>query len=118
MSGTDNITLIGREYNSTKNVIIIGRKVVDTSGGTNNRVRKQFNETPDGINTIFTSPVNFIASGDFTEWVFKNGNLLEQGIGCDYLSSESGGVGTGFDTITFASPPRTGDRLDIILIAS
>lgn len=36
--------------------------------------------------------------------VFWNGIRLHSGIGSDFVVSESGGVGTGFDTVTFAAP--------------
>lgn len=69
----------------------------------------------DGVNLVFTTSVKFIASGPSKESFSVNGVLLLQGSGNDYTVSESGGVGTGFDTITMAFAPRANDRLSIDL---
>ncbi|MGD9728058.1 MAG: hypothetical protein AB7L09_00150 [Nitrospira sp.] len=73
-------------------------------GGVSTRT---FNEvlagTINGTNTVFTTAVDFIAG---SEAVFFNGVRQHPGVGNDYTISESGGVGTGFDTITFAVAPR------------
>lgn len=66
-----------------------------------------------GVNVVFTTPVKFIASGPSKESFSVNGVLLLQGVGNDYTVSESGGVGTGYDTITMAFAPRSNDRLSI-----
>ena len=66
-----------------------------------------------GINTVFTTPTYFIASGLSKESFYINGVLLHQGAGNDYTVSESGGVGTGFDTITMAFAPKSVDWLTI-----
>ena len=59
----------------------------------------------DGINKVFTTPDYFL-SGNVENNVFKitirhNGIVQEQGI--DFVVSESGGLGSGFDTITFVT---------------
>lgn len=73
-----------------------------------------FNATPsgsiDGSNAIFTTTSAFLSG---SEAVFYNGIRQMEGVGCDYVRSESGGAGTGFDTLTFAEPPRSGDVLTI-----
>jgi hypothetical protein len=56
-------------------------------------------------NRVFTTPEAFI-NGTFGSNIFRillrhNGRVLVLGI--DYTVSESGGIGTGFDTITFIS---------------
>ena len=65
------------------------------------------NEVPsgviDGANTVFTTASNFV---DGSEKFYLNGNRLRSGVGCDYLTSESGGLGTGFDTLTLAFAPK------------
>ena len=65
-------------------------------------------ETPTGLindaNTSFTTAVDFI---DGSESVYFNGVRQTEGVGCDYVRSESGGAGTGYDTITFAVAPRS-----------
>lgn len=69
-----------------------------------------------GINTVFTTAVDFVAG---TEAVFFNGVRQSPGASNDYVISESGGGGTGFDTITVSDAPRgrpgprTDDRLTI-----
>lgn len=55
------------------------------------------------VNTVFTTAVDFVAG---SEAVYFNGVRQREGVGNDYVRSESGGVGTGFDTITFAAAPR------------
>ncbi len=54
------------------------------------------------INRVFTTPDFFLAT-HFE--VFHNGRRLTELVGTagDYTLSESGGVGTGFDTVTFIS---------------
>jgi hypothetical protein len=59
----------------------------------------------DGVNRIFTTPDKFIngtyQSNTFKIQVFHNGRALLETE--DYIVSESGGVGTGYDTIIFVS---------------
>lgn len=57
-----------------------------------------------GTNTVFTTVQDFV---DGTDSVYFNGVRQREGIGNDYVRSESGGVGTGFDTITFAVAPKS-----------
>jgi len=40
-----------------------------------------------------------------------DGRDMFVGASNDYTVSESGGVGTGFDTVTFTFAPKVGDRL-------
>lgn len=56
----------------------------------------------DGVNNVFTTPSNFIQLSNVVINVFWNGRKLK--IGNDYTVSESGGVGTGYDTVTFLFP--------------
>ena len=55
----------------------------------------------DGINAAYTTSQDFLAGLEVVWW---DGVRVQEG--ADYFRSESGGVGTGFDTITFAEPPR------------
>ena len=68
----------------------------------------------DGVNTVFVVAGNYVLN---TEAVFFNGQRLDPGIGNDYVRVESGGAGTGFDSIILAIPPRSrpGARPDDIL---
>lgn len=63
--------------------------------------------TVDGFNTIFTVPddVSWIQTFPYKIIVYKNG--VKQVLGDDYYILESGGPGTGYNTIVFASPPNT-----------
>lgn len=62
-----------------------------------------------GANTVFTTPEKLVKS---SLRVLMNGVQLEEGAGNDYTVTESGGPGTGFDTITFLGfAPRVGDKL-------
>lgn len=67
--------------------------------------------TLDGVNRVFTTPDKFVEG---TIGVIHNGTIQSERVGTsgDYLLSESGGVGTGFDTITFCSLiPKATSRL-------
>jgi hypothetical protein len=66
--------------------------------------------TIDGANKTFTTVFQFI---DGTEKTHFNGVRQAVGVGCDYVTDESGGSGTGFDSIVFDVAPRTGDILMI-----
>lgn len=66
-----------------------------------------------GANTTFTTTVAFVHGGVGTEKLYYNGVLLEEGLGCDYEAQESGGAGTGFDTIEMLFTPKAGDKLAI-----
>lgn len=65
----------------------------------------------DGLNTVFTAPDLFVHDGTSNEMVYLRGLRLREGVGNDYVASESGGVGSGYDTITLARPPRVNDVL-------
>lgn len=54
----------------------------------------------DGTNFTYTTPTNFSIT-PFSEVVKRNGLSLLEGASNDYVRSESGGAGTGYDTITF-----------------
>ncbi len=70
----------------------------------------------DSVNTIFTLPFGEVAvhtaPGPAVQ-VMYNGQVLQYGAGDDYSVSESGGLGTGFDTVTMNFAPLTGDRLTV-----
>lgn len=75
-------------------------------------------ETPGGLinnsNTVFTTANDFQAG---SEKVFYNGERLREGAGNDYTISESGGSGTGFDTITLAFAPKAAPgNPDVLLV--
>ena len=65
----------------------------------------------DGVNTVFSTTRLFLHSGDFDELVYLRGVRRFEGVGCDYVAAESGGIGTGFDTITFQKAPEANDNL-------
>lgn len=68
--------------------------------------------TKNGINTIFTLPSGtFLYSTDFKIAVYRNG--VRQKFTSNYLISESGGPGTGYDTIIFIEPPESDEELII-----
>ncbi len=64
-----------------------------------------------GVNTIFTTALKFSASGPTIESFYVNGVRQLQGSGNDYTVSESGGPGSGYDTITMAYAPLSQDQL-------
>jgi len=67
----------------------------------------------DGVNMAFTTPSYFSES---SLRVYLNGQRLRKGASADYVVSESGGFGSGFDTITLAIPPRPLPNPDVILV--
>lgn len=62
--------------------------------------------TATGDPKVFTVAMPFRHGGVDTEVVKYNGQILLEGSGNDYVASESGGIGTGYDTITFEFVPR------------
>lgn len=62
-----------------------------------------------GSNRIFTLPNNdyFIQSSPYKIIVYWNG--VKQALNDDYFISESGGPGTGYNTVTMTIPPTSGD---------
>lgn len=67
----------------------------------------------DGANTVFLTASDFRVSDGAGPVVYYNGQRLHLGAGHDYVVSESGGVGTGYDTVTLAFAPRVGDHLSV-----
>jgi hypothetical protein len=67
----------------------------------------------DSANTTFSTSIPFVHGGPSTEKVYFNGILLSEGPSSDYEAVESGGVGTGYDTIEMAFAPIGGDQLSI-----
>ncbi len=106
MSGTRNVRLIGAE-SSTKNVILVGRKVI--SNGSNNsviitedlepRIDRPLIGLKNGINHIYQieNSEKWYQSSIITIEVKWNGRILTQGN--DYTIHESGGIGTGYNEI-------------------
>lgn len=89
--------------------IIIGVNPDDLGGGGITEIPFIFKQgqeligVKDGINPIFTTPDNFIqgifGNNEFRILIRHNGRALQEGT--DYIVSESGGIGTGYDTIIF-----------------
>lgn len=68
--------------------------------------------TINGVNTTFTTPEAFVrVIGGETISVYYNGQRLFEGGSDDYTLGESGGAGTGFDTVTTTFAPLAGDVL-------
>lgn len=65
----------------------------------------------DNINVTFTTPTPFKHTSQFKEVIFVNG--LRQHIPEDYFVAESGGPGTGYDTVVFTTAPFSDDILTI-----
>lgn len=72
-----------------------------------------------GVNTTFTTPNKFIQTSTVRIQVFRNGVRLRLGSTNDYIVSESGGVGTGYDTVVYnGQPPLSFEQLTSDYIAS
>lgn len=70
----------------------------------------------DGANLDYALPEFFLED---SIKVYRNGIRQFKGATCDYTVSESGGLGTGFDTIEFVDRPLiTGDNLFADYIAA
>jgi hypothetical protein len=65
----------------------------------------------DALNTVFTTPDFFVHNGSTNEAVYLRGKRLLEGAGNDYVAVESGGAGTGYDTLVLARAPKPGDNL-------
>lgn len=65
----------------------------------------------DGANMDFVTPSYFV-EGSIA--VYYNGQRLRKGASNDYVVSESGGIGTGFDTINLTFAPRSSPKVDVI----
>lgn len=66
-----------------------------------------------GVNTTYTIPDGiWIQSLPYKIIVYKNG--VKQVLGDDYFISESGGPGTGYNTITFTVPPSPAPPADVM----
>lgn len=72
----------------------------------------------DGVNATFTTPDKFVQVIPHVIRVYRNGQ--RQALHDDYAVSESGGNGTGYDTITFVGAAKikvgTVIRVDYIAI--
>jgi hypothetical protein len=72
----------------------------------------------DGINLAFYTPEKFLQVEATAIRVHRNGVLLEMGAGADYTIAESGGPGTGWDTVVLeAFPPRIWEKLTADYVA-
>lgn len=67
--------------------------------------------TINGANAVFTTARPFVRVGGYTEAVHLRGLRRSEGVAEDYQAVESGGSGTGYDTVVFLNPPRVGDIL-------
>jgi hypothetical protein len=65
----------------------------------------------DGVNVSFQTPEPFVQNENLNIRVYLNGQRLRLGPTNDYVVAESGGPGTGFDTVVVAVPPRDVDCL-------
>lgn len=75
--------------------------------------------TKDGINATFVLPGGEKAihsPGGIVIRAYKNGRRLQLGAGCDFTVSESGGAGTGYDTLTYETAPKSDDNLVVDFI--
>jgi hypothetical protein len=90
---------------------------MDVFGGSGSAGPRYFQQSLIGLingsNTTFYTAVPFKHGGVDTESLFYNGQALDEGSGNDYVVSESGGPGTGYDKIDTAFVPRDGQKLVI-----
>lgn len=67
--------------------------------------------TQNGINTTFYTTTKFKHTSEFKEVIFVNG--LRNHTPEDYFVAESGGLGTGYDTVVFVLAPIAQDVITI-----
>jgi hypothetical protein len=73
----------------------------------------------DGVNLTFSVPgEKFVQTGNIGIRVHLNGQRLFLGAGNDYAVSESGGPGTGYDTVILTVPPVPWERITADYIAA
>jgi hypothetical protein len=65
----------------------------------------------DGVNVSFQTPEPFVQTNQMNIRVYRNGQRLRFGSVFDYTVAESGGPGTGYDTVIVAVPPKSADNL-------
>lgn len=90
-----------------------GQSPIDRS----RRIGELLGGARDGVNTVFTTAVPFeFDPPRESPQVYYNGLRQRRGAGLDFTVAESGGPGTGFDTIMVAVPPLspTPPHADII----
>jgi len=85
-------------------------------GGGSGRYCEKLVGTKNGSNTIFTTTQKFTRFTGAEEIVHWNGVKQTEGAGNDYTASESGGAGTGYDTITMSVAPFSDENLDICYV--
>lgn len=61
----------------------------------------------DGANVEFATPEPFVQNNQLNIKVYLNGQRLAWGASNDYVVSESGGPGTGYDKVILAVPPKS-----------
>lgn len=114
LGGANYFQQIGVATSSNELLVIPLEVSLGGPGGGGVRYHQQLLVGPiNGINTVFTVPISFTHGGVFTESLYFNGQLLLEGVGNDYVASESGGPGTGHDTITTLFVAKTGQRLSL-----
>jgi len=98
----------------TQNGVSIGTKVTSSQMAVLRMEDIQLVGNVDGVNTIFTIPSGkFIQNGTYKIIVYKNG--VKQVYLDDYYIFESGGVGTGYDSVVMTvAPTVTPSPVDVI----
>ena len=82
------------------------------------RTRIEFTQTPNGVITSFTTVSDFFTLAPREEWVLYNGKIMQEGPISDYEVAESGGPGTGFDTVNFNFTPEVKDIIGVLAYLS
>ena len=97
--------------------VLTGGGNVGGTGTTVKRRTENLSSQVDGVTSTLVTAVKFThdPSGDSIA-VYKNRGRLVFGAGADYIVSESGGVGTGYDTIELATVPTDAPRADRFVV--
>lgn len=94
--------------------IINGLQITSYNLNVNRKEDVQLLGSVNDINTVFTCPDGiFIQNATYKIIVYRNG--VKQFLGDDYFVAESGGIGTGYNTVIFNTAPTTTPApLDVI----
>lgn len=107
--GTTHFQQIGVATSGDELLVIPLEPSLGGPGGSGGRYYQQ-PLTPTGDPKVFTTAISFKHGGVNDEALHYNGQRLLDGAGNDYVASESGGVGMGYDTITLEFIPRAGSN--------
>jgi hypothetical protein len=101
-------------HNVIPDLIAVLGEILDDIASNSDKFRwdKPLSGLVDGVNCVFCTPEKFRHGGEAKLLLYRNGVRQAEGSESDYTVSESGGPGTGWDTVTIlGGAPVPGERL-------